>query len=124
MIVKFIARHKQYEGWLIKDKLYVVLDIVANCLDGSVEIVVKSEDIHTPIVVSLNEFEIIDSRLISDWEVCVNDLDGLTLRHQKFSGDFWDKFHDADPNAEKVFWQVYNELAKQLDSYKNGLEQM
>lgn len=30
MIVQFIARNNQYNGWLIKDKLYIVLDIYFN----------------------------------------------------------------------------------------------
>lgn len=57
MIVQFIARNNQYNGWLIKDKLYIVLDIYFNFYNKKIEIVVKSEDNHTPCVFDLSDFE-------------------------------------------------------------------
>lgn len=56
MIVQFIARNNQYNGWLIKDKLYIVLDIYFNFYNKKIEIVVKSEDNHTPCVFDLSDF--------------------------------------------------------------------
>jgi hypothetical protein len=32
------------------------------------------------------------------------------LQPDEFGGDFWDRFHDADPEAEKIFEQVFKKL--------------
>lgn len=124
MIVKFIAKHNQHEGWLVKNKLYIVLGISFNQNDSYPQITIKTEDSDTPAIFSLVDFDIIDAKIDTNWVFIIHTNTNYSIRPIEFSGDFWDKFHDADPNAEKVFWQVYNELAKQLDSYKNGLEQM
>ena len=110
MIVKFIARNNQYNDWLIKDKLYIVLDIYFNFYNKKIEIVVKSEDNHTPYVFDLSDFEIINSDLPQNWNFILHDNESVSLRPKEFLNEFWEEFHDGNPEYEKIFWDVYRKL--------------
>lgn len=114
MIVKF-KENKQ--GWLIKDKLYVVLSISFFYNESAALITIKSEDADIPILCPINEFEIIEPKINPNW-IFSNYSDGrYSIQPLEFSGDFWEKFHDEDPESGMLFWKVYNELAIDLNKY-------
>lgn len=116
MIVKFKANKKPRTGWLIKDKSYVVLGLQFSCENGNPNVCIKSEDNDTPIIVDIEEFEIVSPNISKDWTF-VNHQNGFfSLRPQEFMGDFWDNFHDSDERAEMIFWEVYDKLSKELES--------
>lgn len=114
MIVKFKANQKPYTGWLIKDKLYVVLGISFDCDEHSPTITIKTEDADIPAIFNLDEFEIIDPSISPNWVMTVHSPTRYSIRPKAFVGDFWGDFHDADPHAEEIFWKVYKELEKEL----------
>lgn len=56
-------------------------------------------------------FDIVDDRLPSDWVFCNLETRGIyRLCPLKFTGNFWDHFHDGDETAEKTFNEVSDEL--------------
>ncbi|MCZ2497469.1 hypothetical protein GN316_11930 [Xylophilus sp. Kf1] len=58
-----------------------------------------------------NHFDIVDNRLPSDWVFCSLESFGLyRLCPQKFTGNFWDNFHDGDKAAEQAFNEVRKDL--------------
>ncbi|ADG61046.1 hypothetical protein C0134_09000 [Moraxella catarrhalis] len=120
MIVQFIARNNQYNGWLIKDKLYIVLDIYFNFYNKKIEIVVKSEDNHTPCVFDLSDFEIINSDLPQNWNFILHNNGSVSLRPKEFLNEFWDGFHDGNPEYEKIFWDVYRKLEEFYSTKRNN----
>lgn len=114
MIVKFKGTKKPHTGWLVQDKLYVVLGLQFSFEESNPKVCIKSEDNDTPIIVDIDEFEIAHSNIQENWVFISHQNGFFSLRPKEFTGDFWDDFHDADPHAEEIFWNVYKELEKEL----------
>lgn len=74
-------------------------------------IIVQRDSDGTPVMAELRNFDIVDSAIPTDW--CLSDFGGgsYAIEPSAFSGDFWDRYHDANPDAEKVFSQVVEVLA-------------
>jgi hypothetical protein len=81
--------------------------------NGEIKITVRADDDGTPCLKLLQMFNIVDSRIPPDW--CFSGRKGsyYYLEPKEFSGDFWERYHDADPSAEKIF----DEVLKKLDSF-------
>ncbi|WP_157659422.1 hypothetical protein [Burkholderia ubonensis] len=74
-------------------------------------VIVQRDSDGTPVMVELRNFDVVDSAVPADW--CFSDFGGgsYALEPSAFAGDFWDRYHDANPDAEKVFSQVVDVLA-------------
>ena len=69
-------------------------------------------DIHdSPVLEQFKNFEIVDSRIPSDWIFRKSKyINTFFIQPKEFSSDFWDKYHDGDPEAEKIFQEVERKI--------------
>lgn len=58
----------------------------------------------------MNIFDIIDPKIPSDWSMIDQGQGYYSLSPNEFSGDFWDRFHDGDSEAEKTFERVVEKI--------------
>lgn len=131
MIVRYV-RERGYKGngrdpLLTIGKVYTVLDIwfrpapyiaqVCVCTDSDTEghpMGVPYSD-GVPGSFDMNLFDIVDSRVPPDWLMSDYGCGYYKLEPNEFTGDFWDRYHDADPDAERV----YKQLVKRLEAFHN-----
>ena len=69
----------------------------------------------TPVQFELQYFDIIDASLPGNWVFYPFKHFGVSpgyyeLGPKEFTEDFWDQFHNADEQAEKIFRQVKKKL--------------
>ena len=115
MIVKYV-RERGYQGEG-KDpnfelgKSYLVHGVSLLSEGRSTMIGIQRDSDRTPVLIELKYFDVVDSTIPSDW--CFFDFKNgcYALEHKEFCGDFWDRFHDGDEHAEKMFEQVLNKQA-------------
>jgi len=64
----------------------------------------------TPVMRELQCFEVVDTTVPDEW--CLFDFgDGVyCLEPKEFGGNFWDRFHDAEDDAERIFELVVERL--------------
>lgn len=56
-------------------------------------------------------FDIVDPRIPSNWIIEYGDFyNSYYLYPQEFQGDFWERYHDSDPEAERLFKEVYRDI--------------
>ena len=61
----------------------------------------------------IENFCIKDKKLPNDWGFSNNkNSDSANIEDLKLGNSFWDNFHDGDKNAERIFSEVNNSLAK------------
>ena len=63
-----------------------------------------------PGVFDMSFFDVVDPRVPSGWSLVVWEGGRYRLEPDEFAGDFWDRFHDADAVAEKVFDRVIKKV--------------
>lgn len=88
------------DGWLEHGATYAVL-FLQTCRQ---KVLVWSEKQGAAALFSLSEFDIVDNSLPKSWVVGV-DLNGYVVLGPArwLEGDFWDRYHEADPVAVKTF---------------------
>ena len=90
-------------GWFDPSEVLIVL--AANSVpSGGSRFLLWSEKQSTAALFPVSDFEIMDNRLPSAWVAKV-DLNGyLELAPPEWlSADFWERFHNGDPEAEATF---------------------
>ena len=121
MIVKLLdsidAIDTEVDKNLIRDKNYIVLGITF--LERRIFNGIESKETYLtilraidqyPCMFNIKNFEIIDQKIPEGW-VFYQFLNGAySLKPKEFTGDFWDNFHDSEPEAEKTFELVYKKL--------------
>jgi hypothetical protein len=114
MIVKY-ARERGYEGegkdpHLTLGKEYVVIGI--NFRPGEKpEISILSDNDDGPGLESIEFFDIIDAAIPPNYGFYVF-KSFSRLGPLEFQGDFWDKYHDGDKEAETLFLKVFERIKK------------
>ena len=110
MKIKYI-RARAYEGQGVDlnftlGKTYLVLGVRFQSKERPTMVTVQRNSDKTPVLIELQCFDVIDTAIPSDW--CFFDFgDGFySVEPKEFGGDFWDRFHDGDPEAEKTFMRV------------------
>ncbi len=63
-----------------------------------------------PIVVESIHLDFIDEQVLEGWVFRKLGNGYLDFQPKEFCGDFWDKFHDDDADAEKVYQDVVNKI--------------
>ena len=126
MIISYI-RERGYKGdghdpLLTIGKAYVVLGIIFRPAPYPAQVCICTDiDTHNhsvgepysaggPGVFDMSFFDIVDSRIPSDWSMLDHGRGYYRLEPNEFIGDFWDRFHDADPDAERTFQRVIEKL--------------
>lgn len=73
-------------------------------------ITVQRDSDGTPVLVELHCFDVVDPAIPSDW--CFSDFGcgSYSVEPKEFGGEFWDRFHDGDPQAEKTFERAVEKL--------------
>lgn len=90
--------------------------------NGSVETYVSIySNVHdSPVLEELENFEITDNRIPPDWVFQKYESNNnFFIQPQEFTGNFWDDYHDGNPEAEKIFKEVERKI-KQF--HGDGLE--
>ena len=117
MIVKY-ARERIYVGGgkdphFSLGSIYLVFGLTfrLNSQGNSSTVTLLSDMEEYPGAWDFCHFDIVDDSLPSDWVFYSLETRGLyRLCPQKFTGNFWDHFHDGDKAAEQVFSEVRKEL--------------
>jgi len=75
-------------------------------------IIIQRDSDKTPVLVEFQYFDVIDPAISGDW--CLFDFGGgqYGLEPKEFAGDFWGRFHDGDPEAERTFKLVVEQLER------------
>lgn len=61
--------------------------------------------------IPLKCFDIIDPSIPPNWTLEYGDFyNRYYLSPQKFHGDFWERYHDSDPDAKRIFEEVYRDI--------------
>lgn len=109
------TRTRAYEGQgtdpsFTLGNTYLVLGVRFQSDDRPIMITVQRDSDRTPVLVELQCFDVVDPAIPSDW--CLFDFGGgcYSVEPSGFGGDFWDRFHDADSEAEKTFMRVIEKL--------------
>ncbi len=126
MIVRY-ARERGYKG-LGQDPLltigcdYIVLGILFRPDSYANQVCIqtnKTDGDHSdgkpytdggPGLFDIGFFDVIDSRLPPGWSLVDAGRGYYRLDPNEFGGDFWDHFHDADPDSEKTFNRIIERL--------------
>lgn len=126
MIIRYV-RERGYKGGshdplLMIGKAYLVLGIVFRPVPYSVQVCVCTDtdtQNHSvgepysgggPGVFDMSFFDVVDSRVPPDWLMLDHGRGYYRLDPNEFVGDFWDRFHEADPAAERTFRRVMDRL--------------
>ena len=116
MIVKYLNLHNKEIQYgvsvLERGHDYQILDISfwKNNQLPSINILVNKE-YYYPASFDLDLFEVINGSVPADW-IFYNFESCYSLCPQEFIGDFWDRYHDGDQEAETVFETVVRNLQK------------
>jgi hypothetical protein len=129
MIVRYV-RARGYKGKgsdpvITIGKLYAVLSVVFRPAPHSMLVCIctdadaadhsdgKPYSDGTPGLFDMSRFDIVDPRIPSEWSMLEHGGGYFRLCPSDFGGDFWDRFHDADSDAERTFETV----VKMLNAY-------
>lgn len=120
MIVRY-ARERGYKGKGKDQSLtlgadYFVLDVELRPNGLANSFSVQRESDGTPVVFDCSIFNIIDPRLPEGWGFYDLSENYHRLCPNEFSGDFWDRFHDGDTEAEAIFETV----AKKIEAFHSS----
>lgn len=115
MIVKYM-RDWGYQGEgkdpdLTFKKEYLVIGVNYN-VQGNLEVSVEIDSDGTPCLFPLTSFDLVDPSLPEEYSFYFYEYGFASLQPIEFKGDFWDRYHDGDPEAEKLFEQVMTRLKK------------
>jgi hypothetical protein len=89
---------------------YLVLGVHFEGKNCSAMVSIQRDDDGTPVLAELCYFSILDSAIPPDWHFFDFGDGFYALQPKEFGGDFWDRFHDADLEAEKTFEQAVKKL--------------
>jgi len=91
-------------------KIYLVLGIQFQPAGPSPMVTIQRDTDKTPVMRELQCFEVVDTTVPDEW--CLFDFgDGVyCLEPKEFGGNFWDRFHDAEDDAERIFELVVERL--------------
>ncbi len=89
---------------------YVALDVRFQPEGRPAMITVQRDSDGTPVLVELQCFDVVDSAVPNDWTFLDFGNGRYAIAPREFVGDFWDRFHDENPEAEKTFEQVKEKL--------------
>ncbi|WP_157221591.1 hypothetical protein [Herbaspirillum sp. YR522] len=109
------ARLRDYKGQgddpsFTIGKIYIALGVRFPPEGRSVMITVQRDSDSTPVLVELQYFDVIDPAVPNYWNFLDFDSGSYSIAPREFGGDFWDRFHDADPDAERTFRQVIKRI--------------
>jgi hypothetical protein len=127
MVIRYV-RERGYKGngrdpLLTIGKAYIALGIVFRpaphasqvCIctdtDGRGRLQGEAYADGGPGLFDLNCFEVVDPRVPPEWSMLDHGNGFYRLDPTEFTGDFWDRYHEADPNAEATFEFILSKLA-------------
>lgn len=105
------ARPRDYKGQgddpsFTLGKTYVALGVRFQPEGRPAMITVQRDSDSTPVLVELQCFDVVDPAVPNDWTFLDFGSGRYSIAPREFGGDFWDRFHDENPEAEKTFEQV------------------
>ena len=91
-------------------KEYIALDVLFLPDARPTLVTVQRDSDATAVMLELKFLDIVDPEIPADW--CLVDLGNgrYSMRPKEFCGDFWDRFHDGEPEAERLFERVVDKL--------------
>jgi hypothetical protein len=95
---------------------HVVLLSLPNRTQEEGELILRSGRDNSPGVFKLNDFEIVDYTIPSNWILDMSHPNWVRLHPRELDLDFWDRFHDGNDAeveaAEALFEQVYQRMTQ------------
>lgn len=113
MIVKYV-KERGYEGsdndpLLTLGREYIVLGIDFS-LEHAPEILIVPDCEGTPGLFSLAFFKVVDAAMPSDYHFKSYDHGLCSLYPKELYVDFWDHYHDDEPEAVKILDEVIKKI--------------
>jgi hypothetical protein len=113
MIVLFANQQhdkkKKNHSSLILGQQYLVFSMWFYACSTEKHVVVMADD-YTPALFNIESFDFIDNRVPEEWGIYRIHSNKYLLGPSVFSVDFWNRYHDGDQEAEKIFIQVRKQL--------------
>lgn len=114
MIVRY-ARARGYQGdgkdpHLTLGKEYLALGVTFRSDTYPVQVSIQRDSDGTPVLCDLKFFDVVDPGLPDGWGIFSSSPGYYSVEPSEFRGDFWDRFHDGEPDAEKLFTQVVDKV--------------
>ncbi len=98
-------------SWIAEAKVYFVLSLSWGARGTGVRLV--SEQAWTPVLFSLDEFDIVDARMPATWRL--SRTGSLTvLEPEEWGGAFWESYFDGDPAAVRLMWKMADQMCDDL----------
>ena len=113
MIVKYVRECKYHGGGKVESltlgKDYLVLGVglerktYSNGTKKEPYVCIQEDDDDYPCLFELSFFEVVDPRVPDGWSFSRSEDGAYYLEPKEFEGDFWEKFHNGEPNEiEKI----------------------
>jgi hypothetical protein len=119
MLVRCLNNHKEngYKHPLEVGKVYPIIEVTFAGSEKHRTFCIQADDDGTPCLFPFSLFEVVDEKVPDDW--CLEPLnssyfgEGSFMLGPKEFADyegFWDKYHDGEPEAEKIFADVLKKI--------------
>lgn len=114
MIVRY-ARKRDYSGEghdpsFTLGNSYLVIGVDFIPLAQACMISVPRDSDGTPVLIDMQYFEVENAEIPPHWSFHTSKGGGYSICPDDFIGDFWDRFHDGDLAAEKLYADVLKGL--------------
>lgn len=108
MRVKVKSGMKHATDW-IGEEVVTVLGLSFS-MERGVMYTLWSKKHQTPVKHEAGEFDLVDGEVSPHWAIELHDLGRVYIGPPEWQGDFWDLYHDGDPDADRLFHEVMNNL--------------
>ena len=111
MIIRHTRKREDREEdtHLTLNKDYIVISVLYTPSSGT-EFTIETDGDNYPALFSSKYFDLIDARLPPNFMYKFYENGITQLRPLAFDGNFWERFHDGDPEAEKVFEETVRKI--------------
>jgi hypothetical protein len=97
----------------VLDEIYDVfgIDFLYKESEEKIQVSVFSDQHDSPVLIELKYFEIINDNIPPDWVFRKSNFtNAFFLEPKEFIGDFWDNYHDDNPDSIKIFQEVEKKI--------------
>ncbi len=115
MIVRYARLCERFESLqndpsLTVGKEYLVFVIAFSSHRCETVFSIQADSDGTPILRNAKDFDIVDPRLPDGWGCYVFTAEHLAIYPADLAGGLWDRYHDGDEEAERIFEAVKQKL--------------
>lgn len=91
-------------------RTYLVLGVRFKGATELTEIIVRRDSDAAPVLAELRHFSVVDPAVPPEWGLFSLADGSYALEPKEFSGEFWNRYHDGEPEAENVFERIWGDV--------------